>query len=162
MKWCAMTRVAAMCIAVMGAAATGFDRAEAAWTTPDCRYIITYFYLPAGEYLNAYVCQDFEDTSLQAGILTDVYSSNSSVPEMYAQANAYDTCAGGAYQLYAYADNTVYNASTFQTPHGTGYYRDCQDRHGYKNYGEAWGVDPPPTWHAQTGQWCDNAYVPCS
>ncbi|MEO6043969.1 MAG: hypothetical protein ABIQ47_08620, partial [Tepidiformaceae bacterium] len=59
-----------------------------------------YFYLPAGEYLNAYVCQDFEDTTLQAGILTDVYSSNSGVPEMYAQADAYDTCAGGAYQLY--------------------------------------------------------------
>lgn len=131
----------------------GAAHVHAFWTTPDCRFIITYFYLPAGEYLNSYVCQDFETTSLEAGIVTHVYSSNSSVPELYAQANAYDTCAGGAYLLYTYADNVAYNAASVQTPHGTGYYRDCADRHGYKNYGEAWGVDPPPNWHVATGYW---------
>lgn len=135
---------------------------SAYWDTPTCKYVVTSFYLPAGEYLDAYTCQEFETTSLDAGVWTNVSASVVSVPELYAQADGFDTCAGGAYLLYAYADKTSYNTSVALTLSGRGTYRNCMDRHGYKNYGEAWGVDPPPTWHAATGQWCDNNFVSCS
>lgn len=156
-----LAKVAVLLTAV-ALSAVPFIGARASWTSPDCRFVVTYFYLPAGEYLNAYVCQDFETTSLLAGVLTDVYSSNSSVPEMYAQVDGFDTCYGMAYVLYAYADKTAYNTNTFQTDHAVGMYRNCGDRHGYKNYGEAWGQDPPPDWHIAYGAWCDNTYVPCT